>query len=801
MKKTNHILRPSELSFADLLIGLLKNSWAAILIALAAAITAWSVLGLSLPESYSESVTVSVRDTAVSDQWSSQLSASRTKAQSFVQALNTKSFNTDFASSTLHTKINAALSATLSDSANLITVTATAPTPEEAYLYLTAFVDNLDAMALKAGLTGVIVEAVTTPVMPSVSAEPALMTVLLAALAGGFAGCLALVALPILEGRISTRKAAERLTLLPIAGAVNRGGKGFGPDAILPPVNGEQTDGCYAEQFDRTAAYLLAQEGLSSNLIRVSALRLPSDRKNKKKNEKAARHTARIAMNLAIAMADAGAKVCLVDENAEAMTRSGRLTVLREMPDDASAYDRVITASEEAAEDGLILRTLEAGSANASQVNRCLIEGAGKAKESLFLYGARTVRDCSASYAENAPMPEGVSGAQTDEVDLFRWAAASLKALGRIRYIVIAALLLATAAAGTAALLSRSSQLRLDTVFTVATADMTAKYLPDELSAMSYEDTLEMMSAGGVNYDTDDLFSGNALYPTARSIDIELLMSNMPSLWNLSSTADLIAGELGEPSISERVSVSPNADERSYTLTVEGSDRERLEAVTDAFFAVAPNLSAHTAGGLTFKTGERTEATAGVSMALLIAAAWLIVLMAAAVYALVVGYNDRRLYAGYEAEELLGCKTVGKLPSKAVRNDLTSIDTSLARSILEWADAHQEGGVLMLTSALKEEGCDRLTDILKTLLERFGKKVTVIGPSSLPLSDGADRKSEYVLINCPALALESDAASAAEQADTILWAVRMGYADAQRIKAAVQRIDHRDKNAGCVIVK
>lgn len=805
MKKNNHILRPGEISAVDLLIGLLKNSWAAILIALAAALTAWSVLGTSLPESYSESVTLSVRDTAVSDQWSTQLRASRTKAQSLTQAFNTKSFNTDFASSTLHKKINATLSAVLSDSANLITVTVTAATPEETYLYLTAFVDQLDTMVVKAGLTGVVVEALTAPAMPSASAEPELLSVILAALAGGFAGCLALVALPIIEGKISTRKAAERLTLHPIAGAVNRGGKGSGMDAILPSVNDEKADGCYTEGFNRAAAYLLAQEGQTSNKIQIRPIRVSSDQNHKKKNEKALRSACRIAMNLAMAMAEANKKVCLIDAECDAANLSGRLTVLGEMPDGAvaAAYDKVLFVSEASAQDGQLLWTLEAGSANASQVNKSLLENAGKAKASLFLYGAKTVHDSTASYAEIEQQGDRVSEMKNDEVDLFKWAAASLKALRRVGCLLIAALVLATAAAGTVALVSRGSQLRLDTVFAVATADMTDAYSPDELDAMTYEETVEMMREGALNYEAANAFSSNALYPTARSIDYDQLMSTMPSLWNLSSTADLIADELGEVGPSESVSVALNEDERSYTLTVIGSDRSRLEAVTDAFFAVAPNLSAHTAGGLTFKRGETTQENAGVSAVLMIALSWALVLMAAAVYALVAGYNDRRIYTGYEAEELIGCKIIGSLPYKAKPCKDTSIDTSLARYILEWADRHDEGGLLMVTSALWEEGCDRLTETLKDVLERFGKKVTVAQMKDCDTPEITRNESEYVLLNCPssALALSDGAVWAAEHADSILWVVRRGYADVQRIEAAVKRTAHADKIEGCVIVR
>lgn len=844
MKKKLSILRPSEISLIDLLLHLLKNGWVILLIALAAAMTVWSLIGSSMPEQYSGTVTLSVRSTLNNELWNVQLTASNTGAMNLTKFINNGTVNTDFASDRLNKKINAVVTAEQlvkadkTDPTNLLTVTATAQTKEDVYFYLTALADNADRLISRtnqAALANLTVRAVTTPVMPESVPDntTGLLLSVLAALVAGFFTCALMVLIYLTECRPVTRKAADRLLVLPIAGALNKGGRGKGIDACLPLPVSDKADGRYTQKLTEAEAFLLKNDACK-HLQVVSLVSESAHQRDRAEN--AMRSAERIALNLALIMADKGAKVCLVDKKGEALAmlgikqtedkpcytlNGGRLTVCTSelKATQTESFDKIVSALPKpmVGAECHTLWVISADRFTADQINGMTAPGGGaEASASLLLYGLHSVRDTVSAIDQNES--NAATSDDDEELDLLRWGMASLKAMWRFRYKWIMALGLALAVALTAVLLMRKESYQTDTVFAIATADVTADLTPEQLDALTIEEVTELMSMG-----TDQVFNGDALYPTARPNDVHLLSTAMPMVWNSSATTSTLKSYLGKSALSANVSVSLNGENGTFTLSVRGSDQENLKEITEAFFEIAPSLSAHTAGGLTFFVGQSNTVSAGMSLftSVLLACvlACLLVLMAGCIYALVIGYNDRTVYMSYEVREVTSAPVVGKCvlasspkDGTSPKNELGTVDVGLARFVYDWAEKEKGGRILMITSALRHEGTSQLAQTVEKLLKQNGKTALIADKSVcdklLTLSEDSIEdflapiwnKCDFLLLDCPGMAVDSDAAALSEKADGILWTVRIGYADEERITAAVERLSSKEKALGCVMM-
>lgn len=820
MRNKPSILRFGEISFAEQVIHLLRH-WRVILtVALAAAMTVFSAAGISLPEQYSDSITLSVRNTAQNEKWSDQLTASSNAVYSLCRSISEGQLSTDYASDALGEKLDISVAAeqvkttdgVTNTSVNLLTVTATGQSPDEVYLYLSALAENAPQLPARTQQTNIAIEAVTAPTFPASADGYAnrLLLSVLAAMVGGFLCAVAVVAIRLFECAPATRKAADRLLVLPTAGALHKGGKGRGLDRCLPLPTAERAGGLYCKKLGETAAFLQNQPAKMLQVLPIVT------KKGKKADERAQKATERLALNLSLAMADAGMKVCLVDRSGSALaslgiekgrqtTRpilmNGNLTVLTDAPEEAQseAFDKIVSAKPFGKGCGEVhtVWTFAAGQLSADEINaQTAPRGGTTDSASLLLYAAHTMRDV------NALDETAVQAEEDDEVDLLKWLIATLGAMKRIRKPWLTSLALATAVALALGGLLHQSSYRSDTVFSVATADVTAAISADALEAMTRDEANELMASG-----TDRLFNGNALYPTAGRIDVDLLTKTMPVVWNAQLTADAIATHLGRGNLSAELTVRANKV-GSFTLSVKGSDREALAEITEAFFAVAPNISAHTAVGLTFFADPSVTVADGTSVLFVLIAAWLLVLMSGAVCALIMGYNDRMVLLDYEAEEAIGVKVIGSAGYTYRTDKEQSIaqadaDVALASFVYDWAE-HQKRGVLMITSALREEGSAELANTVASLLWQNGKTVETVNLTDRRPAGNLQALQgdcDFLLLNAPGMAVECKGTLPTVCADGILWAVRKGYADRDCLTNAVGRLSESEKLLGCVLMQ
>lgn len=845
MKKKVNILRFREISLTDLLIHLLKNAWVVLLIALASALTAWSVIGATVPTHYTGSITVSVRSALNSASWNSQLYSSRSAATKLAKSINDGSISTDFASEDYNRKINATVIAQQIDVAttdnsssrigvtNLVKITVTAETHDEVYFYLTSLVNNLDNLFVQLEIENYDFEAVTTPTMPESALEQSermLISLAMAVLGGLFAVAL-VVFFRVIECVPATRKAADRILVLPVASALNKGGRGKGLNRDLPLLTSENANGCYTKRNAEAASYLITHMNeCGCKRLQIVPFEAQTAHPNAAHSMQVAE---RIALNLALAMSDQGEKICLIDPSGAALTalkiepavekqfysiRGNRLVVCNAPIEqvDMARYDKIVFAqsSGAAAEGTHTLWVVPSGRYNAEAINAVTAPcGGTSSSASLLLYRLHTASDTASSADQKALTKKG-RVENDDEIDLIRWILATLKVMWRIKIKWMAVLAIATVAALAVGLGVHYSNYRMDTVFAVATADVAAGLSAEQLETMTSEDVVNLMSDAASSQ-----FNGNALYPSASPLDYDLLLTTMPVVWNAEATSDTIKSYLGWSTLDTSVKFSSRANE-SFVISVVGNDKDELKAVTDAFFEVAPSLSAHTAGGLTFVYDESEQQAAGMSVLLVLMLAWFMVIAAGGLYALIVGYNDRTALLAYEVEQAVSAPVIGRLvyvrrrksAQVAVDDSTEHIDVELAGFIYRWAEKEKSQRILMITSALRKEGVTQLTGSIEALLKQNGKRVAIADKTICDrlrkLSDDSlDNllaslwsKCDFLLLDCPGMAIDSEVTALAEKADGIIWAVRSGYAEIDRITNAADRIEQKEKILGCVMM-
>lgn len=808
MKKMSSIWRLGEISFADLLIHLLKNSWIALLIAAATALMILTAAEPSMPEQYSASITLSVRSTANSDKWSNQLAVSTANAATLTKAINEQTVKTDFTAEELRTKASANVTAEQIKSSNLITVTAASQTGEEAYLYLTSLADNLDQLAQGAKLTNVSLGVVTAPTMPESSPNYSSQVILavIGALAMGFISCAAILTVRMIDYSPATRKAADRLLVLPVAGALNNGKGGKGIDNCLPLPFAENADGSYLQRLHEAAAYLLEDEKSDTKYLQIVPLG-----HRKKRNNKAQREAERIALNLSLVMADAGKHICLIDATAKVLADLGiapsegkqiyrysdYLTVCLSEKEtiQMQGYDKVISARSEmsADDDGHTIWAFRAGSLSMQEINdRTAWSNRAVGTSSLFLYGMHSIADAS-------PCRRQIDGDDDSEIDLLKWMLATLKVMKRIACKWLIALVLVTAAVLAVGKLALPSNYQTDTVFSIVTADAATDLSEETLGMTSEEALIWMEENAALIYN-----NGNALYPTALPDDLSSLVTAMPSVWNSTAVTEAIKNHLGYTDWNEKLTVTANEKQGSFTLSVVGKNREKLEAITNAFFEIVPTISAQTAGGLTYFADESQTKTSGGNTTALLLLAWTAVILAGGFYALVKGYRDRTLLLSYEVAEATGTEVIGKavITSKKIRrscieNDV--FDAQVAHFLYDWIEQHQQGGILMCTSALKNEGCAQFAQAACAYLEKLGKRVKVIEADETEQLEVLRSSYDYLLLDISAAQPKCNVQSLAERADGVLFVLRSGYADSVRIALAIERLNLHGKLLGSVI--
>lgn len=815
MKKRMSILRWGEISFADLLHCLLKNAWVALLIALAAALTVWTAVGASSPSEYISELTIALRSTQVSENWNQQFGHSRSAASKLTKSINDRVVTTDFATQQFNRSFNVTARASniaspvdTTNYTNLITITAASSTGDEAYIYLTALADHLDRLVLNAGLTNIAVETVTEPTMPTSGSNDSarLIVTLLAAVVAGGITVLLIVLLRLLECSLATRKAAERLSVRPIAGALKKGRAGRGIDACLPLPTEEKADGVYVKALNDAASFMLKQKEKKLQIASPTAQNASPE------------ETERLALVLALAMAGQGADICLVDGSGYARKRlaaeetaeqgiykvkGSRLTLSASIAE-TDRFDKVIYAAAQPTEgeDTHTLWVCPAGRYTAKQLNGRIALG-GSA--SLLLYGLYTIADTKSS----ADQPKERREDEEEDIDLLKWLTATLGTMWKIKYKWLASFAVVTVLVLAAGQILGSSTHRMQTEFTVLTDDVRDTLTADQLAALTFDQAVEWMNEGVQN--GKKTVYGDGLCPSSEAYDLELLMKTMPVIWNTQMTVQAIECQLGHTDIAERVSVSANPSGARFILSVEGKDSANLSKVTDAFFEVAPSLSAKTANGLSFFANESYTTESGPNVLRLLIVAWALVIVAGVLYALIAGYFDRKVRLGYEAEEVLSAPLIGKMPMRAAKDEIPdAADLSVAepaRFLGEWAGRQTGGKVLLVTSALLKEGSARLTHTAEALLRQSGKRVALADETVCAriLTEGERALAEYrekydvLLLDCPGMAVDSDAAALADKADAILWAVRLGYADRERLEGALSACPH-EKLLGCVTV-
>lgn len=828
MKKNFTILRLGEISWVDLLVHLLKNGWIALLMALAAALTTWTVIAAKTPDQYTGSVILSVRSTASAENWGEQFTASKTATLKLYKAITDGTVNTNFASEAINQKISVSVTPTMVGSedqktvvTNLLTITVAANSQDEVYFYLTALVDNLDTLVTKAALTNVTVDSIVQPTMPTSSHEYVgrSSSAFLAAIAVGFLTFILIAFIKLTECAPATRRAAERLLVLPVAGTLVKGKRGSGTDAVLPVPISDDVKGLYTKNLADTAEYLLAQH---EKLVHV--LPLSSKLSRDGSNHSLAR-AERVALCIALSMATGNARVCLIDEMGEALDTLGikavegehqyavpgsDLTICTQNVNaiDCEAYDKVIFAAPASVkcENCHRLWVMTAGRHTADRINsKTTSDGSADTSASVLLYGL---------WAERDTLPKMHYVDEDKEVDLVRWMIAALKVLDGIKLQSIALLVAATVVGTIAGLFVEDSSLRIKTEFAVMTADVTAKLDSEQINSMTLADAMLLMSEG-----SNTSFNGNAHYATARPLDYDTLLSVMPTVWNSQATVKMIESYLGKSLSSVAIYISPVAESECFVLSVRGNDKELLEEVTNAFFEVASGLSAHTAGGLSFISDESKIESAGTSVLSVLLGTWVVVLAALIAYAMIVGYNDRTILQTEEAERLLGVQSIGRISRRHRRTTKQSgagkvdvCDINLTRFVRNRISESKSGRILMITSALREEGADQLTATVESLIKQNGKRVVVADKTVcerlLRLSDDSMdnllsslwNKCDYLLLDCPGMAIDCEVAKLAEKADGVIWALRMGYAHHETVSAALARMEHKEKILGSVIV-
>lgn len=848
MKKKYSVLRFGEISLTDLLCYLLKNIWVVLLIVIAAALTAWSAVGAALPDSYMSSVTLSVRNTTHTSRWSDHIYSSGVNAEKLAKAIDDAIFSTDFASEELNKKLNVTVRASRLEATNLLRIAAYGDTPDEAYLYLSVLVDNVSQLGERAGLSNVSVRAVTAPTMPQSLPDysNANSAALLAGMLSGVFACLAIIALYMTNSCIATRKAAERLLILPVVSALNKGAKGKGIDADLPLITSENARGCYTEQLVDATKYLTESDNAGVyKHIRLASPLIDSKRAKKSDVRQGRREAERLGLNLAMSMADSGLNVCLIDLGGEALAALGirpsadrnrypvqgmKLTIATAMPDpeEAAQFDKIISIAqkgEKRTEDSHILWVIASGRYTAASINAITVpDGAAVASSSILIYKLGMARDTRSYTVDSAALTvqsdeiyvSDLNDA-SEELDLLRWGVAIGKSLWRIRYKWMAAFALTTIAALVIGFVQHNSTYQMDTRFVVATADVMSGLSAETIEQMTLEEASELMENGDAQ---GKQFNGNALYPTSHAVDVNSMAGVLPSVLNARATVRMVEDYLGRSDYSVEMTVIPDEDGSFYTFSVRGSDRELLEEITEAFLAVAPQATSHSAGGLTFVADDSTVAAAGPSVSSALLIGWLLVISAGLVWAVVIGYFDRRLQLAYEVEAASGYAVLGRCSLARRKSDksdgaavnVKAIDVGVVRFAYDWAEKREDGSVLLITSALRREQTARLTRAIEMLLKMKGKRVAiadkVVCNRLMGLEDEALQEelknlrgnSDVLLIDCPGAAVNGSVTVLAEKADGVLLAVRTGYADSERIAAASERLKCKDNVLGCVMI-
>lgn len=846
MNKKISVLHLGEISPTAILLHLCKQWWVVLLFALASALTACSFVGVSYPEQYTQSITLSVRDTERTPEWRKQMDASCKAASTLAKQISEGSIKTDFTSDDTdkpQVTVNAAVQQMGVETPvllNLVTVTATARSQEDVYHYLLALTEHTGELSERAHLTNVVIRAVNQPTLSEVAptyTSDRVQVALSAAAVGGLIACVILIAVDLFRCCIATRRAAENRLILPVAGALNKGGKGKTIDAELPLPTSPTANGCYVRRLSEAATDLLGKCRCS----RIQVVPLVSEKETDKELQSRYDRSVRIALNLALSMADKGARVCLIDRSGEALSAlgidrvsdkhmysacAGKLTVSTadgvQIKDDE--YDKIIVASPKPSEsDGMhTLWVFPTDRYTADEVNKITVPGGGTpVSASLLLYRLYSTAETASSVEVCDEKDE--QSVKVTEIDLFKWIAATLKVMWRNRYKWLIAFGLTTVVALAIGWGVNHSSYQMDTVFSFVTPDVVSVHTSDELASLDAEGAAKLLDK-----DMLIVFYGNALYPTKQSKDIEMLVPALMTIWNSQTMTDLIENNIGRSSLSAQMQVLSN-ENNTYTLSLSGNDREELENITAAFTDLLPSVSAQTAGGLRFYVNDAQPVPTGTSGRLAVIVAWLLLVMAYVAYAMIVSYKDSALYFAYEAERILGVRAVGKceLPkvhspkknksgkSSANQKDVSAaddFDVKLASFIYDWASKQEDVCIMMITSSMREEGTAQLVQTVEALLKQNGKRV-VIGDKevsqklmALPenackeLHDSLKAKCDVLLLDAPGMAIDEDAALLAVKADAVLWAVRSGNTDEMRVEAAAERLIQKEKAIGCVML-
>lgn len=806
MKKTNSILRPSEISLTDLLIYLAKHIWVAVLVAMAASMTAWTVTSATLPENYYSSFTLSVRTVNYFERWYDQISSSAYHSYVMVPAINEAQINTDFAFEQADKKLNVVVKASRPESSNLIKITIIAHSPDEAYLYADALAKNIRELPSRASYPNITMDTVTKPTMPEVEFDylKLIGNAALAASAAGLLTLLLMVVIRLKECVPTTRKAADRLLLLPVASALKKGSRDKGSKALLPMPISETADGCYVENLTEAAVFLLERTKVQkSKHLQITAPYTEASRKTHRTTAE------RVALNLALVMANTEAKICLIDESGRALRTLGieptvdkrlytvpgsKLTVLRGSADESDLEDFDLTVSAQtkpsAEKDTHTLWVFRSGSYSAAEINEITAPGGGTpSSASVLLYGLNTVRNTKSKSVQNT---------DNDEIDLLRWCFAAVNVIKRTKIKWAAALALTSVVALAVGLILRYSSYVVNTEFVVVTPDVAQDYSAEQFEEMSIDDALELMSDGSETH-----FYGTALYPTAHTSDVDKMIEILSSVWSSETTLDVLTSHLGLSETIENVTITVEADKKNdglFKLSVSGGDKKEIRELTEAFFEVAPKYTAYVANGLTFVVDDSKVSSNGINPIIVLFVAWVAVIVIAIAYALIVASKDRKIYLAYEANEMLSMKVIGKYRLEALKDkdSANEANVSLASIVYEWAEQAAKGSVLMITSALREEGCAELTEYVAALLRRNGKTVTVSNQSADLHAVGIE--SDFVLLSRPGMAVDCDVKALVPDADSVLWTLRTGYADREILESALTRVEDRNKLLGCVVV-
>ncbi len=858
MRKPIPILYPNEICWKDLLFYLLKNCWIILLITLASGVTVWSVKSASLSASYTAKATLSVNVGTAYEKWTEQIEASSAAAQKAAEALNTaiaslgieKPFGEDF---------HAVLTAQPVQQTNLIELSASASSPDEAYLYLTELLSRKNELPALAGLDNILIEAVSTPTMPAaqINISAVITAAAKAAVAAAVLSSLAMALIWIAEGNLTTYQAAKRLLALPTVGGWHKGKSGSGFDSALPLLTDEKAIGVYVDEISKSALHL--RDSVRAKENSSLWIRPIIDDAKGKKHERSIREADRIGLNLALALAADGMPVCFIDRAGEALEciysellkaddsrlnasiqSEGRLTIgnltvcqpsdtewIKSkafkwviftgdfMPDELKK--RVHGKSEADRWTVKTLWTVPSGKMMIKTVNRLstaaiLKENEAETSIGILLYDLHT--------AAKPADEETLADEEAHEVDLIRWMIAFLKVSWRIKWKWLTALVLASIAALTVSFAAKSDHYQLNTAFSLASSEIALQ--PVKQLTSEQNDT----SVFNPQADVED--SGAVLSLALEQGDLTQLALTLPAVWNSQAIKDVIQDRLGWTDLSETVSVIAGSDGLHYTLSVVGSDREQVKQVTETFFDIQGIVLTQTAGEV--KLNVESSSVVLVKMSELMpwtAVSWLLVILIGIVYALLVSFRDSTVILPYEAQACLGCPVIGRLAlsgrelksngietdsitDKRLNDVIGLADAGLARLAHQWA-AESEGKIVLITSALRMEGSAALAGMLGTLLKQNGRSVAVADISAsraFSISSKEEAKAvlaslkgnaDFLLINCSMTIAEAASALLSEQADVILWTVRIGYTDKKRITMVKEHMRAPEKTIGCVM--